>query len=94
MKLVIDSNVFVGALDPNDIFHSECYPLFEKLLDLAIEAVCPVLILVETTCAIRRRTNSELIARRAYRKLSVMPAINWLDITLPVAKLFLALVLP
>jgi hypothetical protein len=32
MKLVIDSNIFVSSLDPSDIFHNECWPIFQKLL--------------------------------------------------------------
>lgn len=86
MKLVIDSNIFVSSLDPKDTFHAECHPLFEKLLNLEIEAICPALVLVETTCVLRRRTGSEVLARRIYKNLSLLPAINWLDITLAVAE--------
>src|SRR5437588_2908256 len=86
MKLVIDSNIFVSSLNPNDVIHAECYPLFEKLLNHEIEAVCPALVLVETTCALRRRTNSEVLARRIYKNLALLPAINWLDISLAVAE--------
>ncbi len=59
MRLVVDSNIFVSSLDPKDIFHSECYPVFERILAFEIEALCPALVLVETTCVIRRRTSSE-----------------------------------
>jgi predicted nucleic acid-binding protein len=86
MRLVVDSNVFISSLDPKDIFHSECHPIFEKLLAFEIEALCPVLVLVETTCVIRRRTSSEDIARNIYKSLSALPSINWLDITLAVAE--------
>ena len=37
MKLVIDSNIFISSLDPNDLFHAECSPAFEKLLELETE---------------------------------------------------------
>ena len=86
MRLVVDSNIFVSALDPKDIFHKECYPVLEKLLDEEIEALCPVLVLVEVTSVIRRRTNSQDIAVAVYKNLSSLPAINWLDITLEVAQ--------
>lgn len=86
MKLVIDSNIFVSALDPNDVFHAECYPILEKILSFEIEALCPSLVLVETTCVLRRRTNSEQIAAAIYKNLAQMPAVNWLDITLEVAE--------
>ncbi len=86
MKLVIDSNIFVSALDPNDVFHTECYPILEKILTFEIEVLCPSLVLVETTCVLRRRTNSEEIAVAVYKNLAQIPAINWLDITLEVAE--------
>lgn len=86
MKLVSDSNIFVSSLDPNDIFHTECYPILEKILTFEREALCPSLVLVETPCVLRRRTNSEQIAVAIYKNLAQMPAINWLDITLEVAE--------
>ena len=86
MKLVIDSNIFISSLDPNDLFHAECYPIFEKLLKLETEALRPVLVLVETACVLRRRTGDVALASRIYKNLALLPAINWLDITLAVAE--------
>lgn len=86
MKLVIDSNVFVSSLDPKDTFHSECYPIFERLLSFEFEALCPAIVLIETTCVIRRRTNSEEIAIAVFKDLISLPSVNWLDITLDVAE--------
>jgi len=86
MKLVIDSSIFVSSFDVKDMFHSECYPILERILGFEMEALCPALVLVETTCAIRRRTNSEEIARKIYKDLALLPSINWLDITLEVAE--------
>lgn len=86
MKLVVDSNIFISSLDPTDIFHSECYPVFERILAFEIEALCPALVLVETVCVIRRRTNSEDAAKLVYENLSALPSINWFDITLAVVE--------
>nr|BAL54681.1 hypothetical conserved protein [uncultured Acetothermia bacterium]BAL58333.1 hypothetical conserved protein [Candidatus Acetothermum autotrophicum] len=86
MKLVFDSNILVSSLDSNDLFHAECYPVFEKLLSSEIEALCPALVLVETACVIRRRTNSEELAVATYKNLARLPSITWLDITLDVAE--------
>jgi predicted nucleic acid-binding protein len=86
MKLVVDSNIFVSALDPRDSFHGECYPILKKILAFEIEAICPLLVLVEVTCVIRRRTNSEELAIAVYKNLSRLPAIDWLDITFEVAE--------
>ncbi|GBC75895.1 hypothetical protein HRbin07_00087 [bacterium HR07] len=73
MKLVFDSNILVSSLDSNDLFHAECYPVFEKLLSSEIEALCPALVLVETACVIRRRTNSEELAVATYKNLARLP---------------------
>ena len=86
MRLVVDSNIFISSLDPIDRFHSECYPIFEKILNFEIEVICPVLVLVETICALRRRTNNEKLAHDYYRNLAFLPSINWLDITIEVAE--------
>jgi len=86
MRLVVDSNIFISSLDPKDIFHSECYPIFEKILNFEIEALCPALVLVETACVLRRRTNSLEVSRNVYKSLSSLPGINWFDITLAVAE--------
>jgi len=82
MRLVIDSNIFVSSLDPKDVFHEECYPILEKMLSFDIEALCPSLVLVETICVLRRRTNSEQVALAIYQNLSQLPAIIWLDMNL------------
>ena len=85
MKVVIDSNVFVAALDPRDRFHAECRPVFERLLRLEIEALCPVLVLVETVCVLRRRTNDAELAANLLKNLALLPGVNWLDMTVEVA---------
>ncbi len=85
MKIVIDTNIFVSSLDEKDIFYSECYPIFEKLLDSEIEAICPLIILVETICAIRRRINNTDITFEIYKNLIDLPSIKWLEITMDMA---------
>lgn len=82
MKLVIDSSVFVSSLDPTDRFHSECSPLFKRLVDLEVQARCPVLVLAEVVCVIHRRTRDAEFARAAYQSLSLLPSINWLGVSL------------
>ncbi len=86
MRLVIDSNIFVSAFDPKDVFHADCYPIIQKLLNHEIEAVCPLLVLIEVTCVIRRRTGSEPLARSVLQSLLQWQSIEWLDITREVAQ--------
>ncbi|MFQ6003030.1 MAG: PIN domain-containing protein [Candidatus Zixiibacteriota bacterium] len=86
MRLVIDSNIFVSSLDPEDIFHTESHPILHKILTLEIEDFWFALVLVEVVCVLRQRTNSENLVNAVYKNLSHLPAINWLDTTLEVAQ--------
>jgi predicted nucleic acid-binding protein len=79
VRIVVDSCIFVSSFDPNDILHSECYSIFEKILNREIEALCPVIVLAETICVLRRKANSEDIALRVYKSLAFLPNIKWLD---------------
>ena len=64
----------------------KCYPIFEKIVNREIEALCPVFVLAETTCALRRKTNSEEIALRIYKSLVFLPGIKWLNISIDVVE--------
>ena len=86
MKVILDSNILVSSLDPEDIFHSECIPIFERIINFDIEVFCPLLVLVETTCVIRRRTNNESIGYAVYRNLFNQKSINWLEMTADAAE--------
>jgi len=86
MKFVVDSNIFVSALDPKDIFHVECYLVFKHILDYEIEVISPNLVLVETVCVLRRRSGNEQFAHQLYEYLAFLKSINWLDITFDVAQ--------
>ncbi|KJR42207.1 PilT protein [Candidatus Magnetoovum chiemensis] len=76
----MDSNILISGLDPKDLFYNQCLPLFEKLLKRKIKATCPALVLAETICTIRRRTN-EKVAHRTYQRLLKVSSIQWVDIT-------------
>lgn len=86
MRLVIDSNILVSALDPADKFHTECIPIFNSLLAFQTEAICPISVLAETVCALSRRISDDQISRSVYRSLAALPAINWLDVDSSVVK--------
>jgi predicted nucleic acid-binding protein len=85
MKFVIDSNVFVGGLDPKDIFHGECQHIIDRLLYLDIEALCPTIVLVETVCVIRRRTNDKRVATAVLQNLIKIPSLTWLELSVDAA---------
>jgi predicted nucleic acid-binding protein len=85
MRLVVDSDIFVAGLDPKDALHEQCLPVLERIVTGEIEALCPVLVLVETTCALRRRSTVNL-AFNAKEALAHLPSILWLDINPDVAE--------
>lgn len=85
MRVVIDSNVFISALDPRDQFYPECQPIFNLLLEEDLQALCPLLVLIETTCVIRRRTGRPKFAREVYRNLLRLTSITWLPLSLEIA---------
>jgi predicted nucleic acid-binding protein len=86
MKFVVDSNIFVSAFDPKDIFHAECHPVLKHILSHEIEVISPNLVLIETTCVLRRRSGNEQSAHRLYEDLVSIESINWLDITFDIAQ--------
>ena len=86
MQVVIDSNIFISALDPHDQFSQECLPVFNRILEQQIYALCPAYVLVETACVLRRRTSSPKFARDVYRNLLRLAAITWLPFTLELAE--------
>jgi predicted nucleic acid-binding protein len=85
MRLVVDSNILVGGLDPKDALHQQCLPVLEHIVAGDIEAICPILVLVETTCALRRRTTVD-VAFNVKEALAHLPSILWLDINADVAE--------
>ncbi len=79
MRVLLDSNIFVGGLDKGDPFHPACLDVLEEAFEARLDVVGPVLILAETVCALARRTGEPSHALRAFVNLAGAPAITWLD---------------
>jgi predicted nucleic acid-binding protein len=86
MKVVVDSCIFVSALNPKDIFHAECFPIFEKIIKSEISVKCPFIVLTETCCILNRRTQDENLAHESIEVLTSIPSIEWIDLTSDTAK--------
>lgn len=82
MRAVFDSNIFISALDPNDIFHSKAKPLLTRLQAHDIELYEPALVLIEVSAALHRRTKQPDTVRRVFNDLLHHESINWVDVTL------------
>ena len=81
MQVVVDTNIFVSAFDPRDPFHSECYRFLEKLRCFEFQAICPLVVLIETVCVSRRRTGDALVAQEIFQELALAASIHWLETT-------------
>lgn len=86
MRIAVDSNVFVSALDPKDVFHKECYSVLKKVLNLEIEVLSSVFNLLEIISVLRRRTKDPSLAFTTFHNLVKLPGIIWLPINIDVAE--------
>ena len=74
MLLTMDASVFVAAYRPAEPHHTESNRVLDLIADGVHEAVSPLTVLVEVAAAIRRRTGSELLGRRAERDIRGLEA--------------------
>jgi len=78
MKVVFDTNVLVSAFDKEDLFHSECRSPFETVLAGGLDVVAPILVLIETVCALRRRTDDLEASQEALDSLKQSKDFTWI----------------
>lgn len=76
--LTIDSSVFVAALRRNEPSHAACLGLLGQLADGRHVAIEPLTVVVEIGAAIRRRTNSESLARRIVTDLRTFRSLEFI----------------
>lgn len=69
MLLTIDSSTFVASLRPSEPHHVPSRRLVALVEADVHQAILPLTVLVEVVASLRRRTGSELLARRAERDL-------------------------
>jgi predicted nucleic acid-binding protein len=64
-QLAIDASVIVAFALDTDEFHGESARFLDRVIDRRVRLVSPGLLLIESACAIARRTGSESLARAA-----------------------------
>ena len=69
MLLTVDSSMFVASLGPGEPHHVQSSRLVALIEAEVHQVVLPLTVLVEVVGSLRRRTGSELLARRAERNL-------------------------
>lgn len=80
MLLTVDSSALVAAAIPAEPSHAASRRVFRSLVDGTHAAVLPFTVIVEVTAAIRRRTGSELAARRIERDLRALTTIQFVPV--------------
>ena len=63
-NLVLDSSVLVAAVRADEEKHGDCLQLIKKVSEGRYFAFEPLTVFVEVVSALRRRTGSELLAKR------------------------------
>lgn len=74
--LVLDANLWVAAFDPADTFHSESVALFRAAAEHGLPLAGPSFVVLESVCALARRTGNAETARAAGEKMTRHPALH------------------
>lgn len=80
MLVTLDSSVIIAALREQEKKHKECQELLEKIREAKYIAVQPYTVLVEVVAAIRRRTNSQFLAKQVKELLLKIDTMNFLEL--------------
>ena len=80
MFLTLDSSVIVATLRKQEEKHIQCRSLLEKVKETQHITIQPYTVLVEVASAIRRRTNSQLLASRVKELLQSIDTLNFVEL--------------
>jgi predicted nucleic acid-binding protein len=78
--VTLDSSVIIAALRKQEEKHIQCQLLLEKVKDAQHIAIQPYTVLVEVAAAIRRRTDSQRLARRVKELLKSMDTVSFIEL--------------
>jgi len=79
-RVTIDSCVFVSALNKNEEYSEKSLRFLDKVHQGKYIAIVPVTVLIETVAAIRRRTNSDLLASKAKEFILSIENLSFVDV--------------
>lgn len=74
--LVLDANIWVSAFDAGDPHHPESVALLAAAARRGEALAGPALLLLESVCALARRTGDPELARAAGERLAAHPALR------------------
>jgi predicted nucleic acid-binding protein len=78
--VTLDSSVIIAALRKQEEKHIQCQSLLKKVKDAQYIAIQPYTVLVEVAAAIRRRTNSQRLARLVKELLQGIDTVNFVEL--------------
>ena len=81
MRLTLDSSVIVAALQKQESRHRECRDLLEKVQRASHTVLESVIVPVEVSAAIRRRTGSESLTREVWQHFLRLPSFLFVELT-------------
>lgn len=81
MNLTLDSSIIVASLREQEPLHKECKALLQQVKDGKHKAFESVIVPVEVTAAIRRRTGSERLAKQVRENLLQIEDLQLFDLT-------------
>lgn len=81
MDLTLDSSVIIAALRKQEAMHEECKALLQQVKDGRHRALESMIVPVEVTAAIRRRTGSEELAKQVRENLLQLDSLFLLKLT-------------
>lgn len=81
MNLTLDSSTIVASLREQEPLHKECKALLQQVKDGKHIAFESVIVPVEVTAAIRRRTGSEKLARQVRENLLQLNSLLLFELT-------------
>lgn len=83
MNLTLDSSIIIAALRKQEAMHKECKALLRQVKEGRHKILESMIVPVEVTTAIRRRTGSEKLARQVRENLLQLNSFFLLELTEP-----------
>lgn len=79
--LTIDANVFVSARVRTEVQHPASDQFLNRLVQAAVNILCPTLIVPEVAAAIARPTGNAALANAVVSQIEVFPYLSLIEVT-------------
>lgn len=74
--IVLDANLWIAAFDPTDRFHGDSIAVLDAAVADDLTLAGPVYVLLETSCAVARRTGRPSQAAAAHDRIASHPSLR------------------